>query len=512
MNRTLTVLSGSEHPATATTTMMEKSHPDERLTVTVKLKSKDESGLDENTQRVDHAAFKDIYGADPLAVCKVVEYGSSHGLIVTEVNLAERQVVFSGTVTQFESAFLVDLHQFEHDGGTFRGHLGGVYVPADLEGDIEAVLGLNNRQVAKPHFLYLMGVSGLANHGSQPQPFNPSQVAKLYNFPNGSGVGQTVAILELGGGYTPRDMKRYFSSQGHALPSISNVSVGGATNSPGSDADGEVGLDIQIVGCVAPGAKIVVYFAPNTSQGFVEAITDAAHDAKNKPSVISISWGGPESQWSASDRTALNNAVRDAGRLGVTVTVASGDAGSNDGIMDGQAHCDFPASSPYTLACGGTQLIGTTSITTEAVWNNASDSAGGGGISHNFSVPSYQTTSNHVKSANEPSYVGRGVPDVSGNADPNSGYNVLVDGQPAVVGGTSAVAPLWAGLIALLNQALGRRLGFVNPALYANTSAFHQITVPGNNGHYNASPSDKWNAVTGLGTPDGVKLLAALKK
>jgi kumamolisin len=337
-------------------------------------------------------------------------------------------------------------------------------------------------------------------------------VAQLYDFPTGfDASGQCIAIIELGGGYVVDDLDTYFQSLGIPAPEVTEVSVLGAKNSPGGDADGEVMLDIEVAAAVAPNVKIVVYFAPNTDQGFVQAITDAAHDTVNKPSVISVSWGGPESVWRRANKTAMNNALRDASLLGVTVTVASGDNGSADGLSDGKQHVDFPASSPYVLACGGTRLQGSGSnISQEIVWNDGDNGgATGGGISDFFPIPSYQAESNVPKSSNPGNFAGRGVPDVAGNADPVSGYEIRVDGQNTVVGGTSAVAPLWAGLIALFNQKLGSPVGFLNPLLYTSNlqGGFHDITQ-GNNGAFQAGTG--WDACTGLGSPDGAQLLAAL--
>jgi kumamolisin len=284
--------------------------------------------------------------------------------------------------------------------------------------------------------------------------------------------------------------------------------VDGAANSPGdpSGADGEVELDIQVAGAVAPGAKIAVYFAPNSDQGFVDAITTAVHDTANRPSTLSISWGGPESSWSQSSMTALDNACQSAAALGVTITVASGDSGSSDGTSTNTV--DFPASSPHVLACGGTELIANgTQISEEVVWNDQDSGGGatGGGFSTTYSVPSWQGSALPSGSS------GRGVPDVAGNASPETGYNIVVDGQQEIVGGTSAVAPLWAGLIALINQQLVQQgkqtVGFVNPALYQNPGGFHDITQ-GDNGSYSAGPG--WDACTGLGSPNGTAILSAL--
>jgi kumamolisin len=303
------------------------------------------------------------------------------------------------------------------------------------------------------------------------------------------------------------------------------VGVDGGANKPGPDpnADGEVMLDIEVTGAVAPGAKIAVYFAPNTDQGFIDAVTTAVHDTVRKPSVISISWGAQEEAWTQQSLTAFDQALQDAAAMGVTVCCAAGDDGSSDirdaSQRDGKPHVDFPAASPFALACGGTKLLGTgTTISSEVVWNEG-DSGTGGGVSNQFARPAYQAHASVPKSPK--GKTGRGVPDIAGDADPNTGYQVrLVGGQNAVIGGTSAVAPLWAGLVALLNQkltTLGKPvIGFCNPFLYTSLSqsaaALHDITQGNNDieglGKYKAKKG--WDPCTGLGTPDGEKLLAAL--
>jgi kumamolisin len=329
-------------------------------------------------------------------------------------------------------------------------------------------------------------------------------VAALYAFPTGvNGAGQTIGLIELGGGYNTSDITTYFQGLGLTPPTVAAVSVDGGANAPGdpSGADGEVALDIQVAGSIANGARIAVYFAPNTDQGFIDAITTAVHDTTNAPSVISISWGGPESSWAQSSVTALDDACQSAAALGVTITVACGDNGSSDGVSSGN-HVDFPASSPHVLACGGTELIASgATIGSEVVWNDgAQGGATGGGYSALFPLPSWQTSAG-IQGA------GRGVPDVAGDAAPESGYNILVDGEQEVVGGTSAVAPLWAALLALINQKKGTPVGFVNPALYPDEADFRDITQ-GNNGAYSAGPG--WDPCTGLGSPNGTKIAAAL--
>jgi kumamolisin len=320
-------------------------------------------------------------------------------------------------------------------------------------------------------------------------------------------------LIELGGGYKTADLKAYFKTLGLAVPTVTAVLVDGGKNAPSNanSADGEVMLDIEVSAAVAPGAKIAVYFTPNTDQGFIDAISTAVHDTTNKPSVISISWGGPESTWTAQSMTALDSACQAAAALGVTITVAVGDNGSTDGVAGTTNHVDFPASSPHVLACGGTKLVvsGST-ITSETVWNElaANEGATGGGVSDVFPLPSWQTNSN----VPVPTVAGggRGVPDVAGDADPSTGYTIRVDGETLPIGGTSAVAPLWAGLIALANAANGVSAGFVNPTFYASgaAKAFHDITQ-GDNPAFSAGPG--WDACSGLGSPIGTAIIAALK-
>jgi kumamolisin len=383
-----------------------------------------------------------------------------------------------------------------------------------MAGSVLAVLGLDNRPQAKPHFrvrqLASAGLSAAAIP-TAPSSYTPPQVAQAYQWPaTASGAGQTIAIIELGGGYRQTDLTTYFQSLNLTPPAITAVSVDKGKNAPSnsSSADGEVMLDIEVAASVAPGAKIVVYFCPNTDQGFTDAISTAIHDTTNKPSVISISWGGPESSWTAQAMTALDAACQSAAALGITITVASGDNGSTDGGTGNNV--DFPASSPHVLACGGTKLDANGStLVSEVVWNEqaVNDGASGGGVSNVFPLPSWQANANVPAPAM--SGGGRGVPDVSGDADPNTGYQIRVDGQNSVIGGTSAVAPLWAGLVAVANQQLGTQVGFLQPAIYAAkaAAAFNDVTE-GNNGAFSAGPG--WDACTGLGSPIASALITLL--
>jgi kumamolisin len=447
------------------------------------------------------AQFAQHCGADPSDLATLRRFASLHGLTETGADAGRRVLQLRAPPQALERAFGVTLGRYRLADG--RGPFLGCDTAPVLPAEAIAVLGLDRRPVARAHFR--------RPRSTPAQTYTPPEVGALYQFPAGTdGSAQAIAIIELGGGFSASDLARYFNSLGISKPpAVTAVSVAGGANTPGGDADGEVMLDIEVIGALAPAANIAVYFAPNTDQGFYEAISQAAHDTARHTTVMSISWGGPEDGWTAAARAAMESALEDAATLGVTVIVASGDGGSDDGVSGGAPHVDFPASSPYALACGGTKLIsGGGIITSEVVWNETSSGEGatGGGVSVEFSLPAWQQSAGVPRAPN--GQPGRGVPDVAGNADPQTGYQVLVDGQPQVIGGTSAVAPLWAALIARCNQKLGRPLGDVHAALYQLAAgAFNDITS-GNNGAYQARAG--WDACTGLGSPRGEALVTAL--
>ena len=522
-----TRLTGSERSIPASARKLRPVDPHERIEVSVYLRDPAASSLVGDTDthatqpgpQTSREAYIAAHSANQEDLAKVEAFAHAHQLGIAAVNPAARKVVLSGTVGQFTNAFETELQYYEHESETFRGRTGHLHVPNELEPIITGVFGLDDRPQAQTHFRYLNKRHKHKHHDVPPSGYTPLQLAQFYDFPSGlTGSGECIAIIELGGGYNDADLTTYFQQLGIATPTVVSVSVDGAQNTPAGDpnsADGEVALDIEVAGGVAPGARIAVYFAPNTDRGFLDAITQAIHDTTNNPSVISISWGGPESSWTSQAMTAMDQAFQAAASLGITVCVAAGDNGSSDGVSDQKAHVDFPASSPYVLACGGTRLDATNNqVTDEVVWNEMANNEGatGGGISDFFGLPTWQANAQVPLSIND-QHAGRGVPDVAADADPVTGYQVYVDGQSAPIGGTSAVAPLWAGLIALLNQKRGKAVGYLNPFLYQNYSqllqskALRDITS-GNNGGYTAGLG--WDACTGLGTPDGAFLLQAL--
>jgi len=517
------VLKGSEKTAAENAVHVKATPAKAKVTVSVIVKRKEplkinkRGGRANGPVRVSRAEYKKHHTADPDALKQVKAFAKEFNLKVVEDSTAaiRRTVQLTGAAADIKKAFGVELNQKTIDGVEYRVREGAISLPESITGSVLAVLGLDNRPQATPHFrLRREGANAAltaAGAPAQPSTYTPPQVAQAYQWPaTASGAGQTIGIIELGGGYRTADLKTYFQSLNVANPAITAVSVDGGKNAPSNanSADGEVMLDIEVAGSVAPGANIAVYFTPNTDQGFTDAITTAIHDTTNKPSAISISWGGPESSWTAQAMTAMDAACQSAAALGITITVAAGDNGSTDGLTGNNV--DFPASSPNVLACGGTELNANGStIVSEVVWNELAnnDGATGGGVSNFFPLPSWQANSNVP--APQQSGGGRGVPDVAGDADPNSGYNIRVDGQNIVVGGTSAVAPLWAGLVVVANQQLGTQVGFIQPAIYAAkaAAAFNDITE-GNNPAFSAGPG--WDACTGQGSPKASALIPLL--
>src|SRR5262252_2123773 len=545
-------IEGSERRPAPGARRVAAENPSAKLSVTIRVRRRTDApalpvhhNADTTTGHLSREEFAERFGASKADLDLVVSFARSKGLEVEETSTARRIVKVFGTVEQMNHAFGVDLGRYESPTETYRGREGAVNMPQEVAQVVEGVFGLDNRRMARragtrvaprapkafaPASGRVGSIETSTELGGGPSlnvtALTPPQVASLYDYPVTPGAaGQTIGLIEFGGGFAQADLNQFFSGLGGGFTAPTPVVVGmdGVTNNPGVDIneDGEVTLDICVASSVAANADIAVYFAPWTEQGWVDIITSAVHDTTNNPSVLSISWGWPEFEgidgftWTQQAINAVNQTFQEAAALGVTVFAASGDNGSDCGQGDGVAHVLYPASDPFVSSCGGTRISDVSGGSfTETTWSQSFGTTGGG-ISDFFSLPTYQIGSGVPLSAND-GHQGRGIPDIAGNADPASGYNLIVDGSSFPgVGGTSATAPLYAALVALCNARLGRSVGFLNPLLYAlnNTGVIRDIADNASNATggapgYTAGPG--WDAATGLGVVDGQGLLAAL--
>jgi kumamolisin len=467
------------------------------------------------------------YGARREDLDLVEQHAQAHDLMVVYRSEAERCIVLRGSLGDLLAAFPADVQMYHHSTGPYRGRRGEIHVPKQLDGVVTGVFGFDTRPKHRsPHRRKIMAAAGPGGKNG----VAATEFAKRYNFPTQfqgkplDGSGQTIAIIELGGGFRTSDLKVFFQEIHVQPPSVVSISVDHAGNHPtnANSDDGEVMLDIEVAGAVAPKAKIAVYFAPNLGdKGFMDAISAAVHDAHRKPSVISISWGGPEDSMDAHALSSFHDLFVAAAAMGVTVCVAAGDHGSADldaQHWDGKIHVDHPSVDDLVLSCGGTQID---AHGKDVVWNDGTPFnvnvpggggwAGGGGISEMVAVPAYQAQAKlPVSIAN--GKPGRGVPDIAMSA---TNYFTRVDRMEGASGGTSAVAPLMAGLVALLNQGKQKNVGFLNPFLYANATngVVHDVTTGTNAIEHTVkgySAATGWDACTGLGTPDGTAILSKL--
>jgi kumamolisin len=497
------------------------------LTLTIQLRARDETpaALEQIVEDIvagrraplDRKEFAAQFGARPEHVAALRRFAKANGFRVSQVSVARRVVQLSGTRGRLARAFGVNAVRYDFDGTSWQSLIGSIYLPTEIAPCIRTVFGFNERPD-----LQRAGAGAMSAKSSAPKKKSHNKVAytavevgDLYEFPKHlDGKGQSIAVIALGGGYLRSDMEEYFRELGLPMPDIRWKSVHGARNEPNGDTamfDGEVTGDIQTAGAIAPGAKIVVYFAPNTHRGFFEAISEAVHDPRACNTVVSISWGQAEGHWRRRTVSALNRVLLEAAALGVTVCCSSGDFGAYADQHDRVPHVNFPGSSPYALACGGTTLIGSGDlIHSERVWNNHTG-ASGGGVSSIFELPAWQRNCRVPKTSQ--GFRGRGVPDVGANADPLTGYRVYLRGKWEVGAGTSAASPLWAGLVARFNQERGGPVGLITPFMYDRFSHLLEaramvVITKGGNRLYRARKG--WSACTGLGTPRGLKLTRAL--
>ena len=527
---------GSDRVALPGARALGPTNPHTSIEVLLKLRGKKElpelAGRPSTTMTREELAA--TYGASEEDLDAVVRAFQRFGLTKVQADPATRSVRLSGTVTQMENAFQVKLFDYAHPSGNYRGRVGRVHVPAEVQGIVQGVFGLDDRRVARRRRHPISDTAHAKAISSAPSSwYTPAQLASHYNFPPGDGSGQTVGLLEFGGGYFASDLQHFCTLAGVSVPKVVTISTDGTSTSAKDGAEGEVMLDVEVVAGICPKATIAIYFAQFTEQGWITVLDAAMQDKTNNPGVLSVSWGFAEDAdiWTNQAMTQVNETLKEAALLGITVCVAAGDDGSSDAISDGHAHADFPSSSPYVLAVGGTTIPVKGGTQPDICWKEGdglrADQGGstGGGVSAVFPRPNWQEGVT-IKSVNPGAIVGRCVPDIAANADWNaSPYLLVVDGGAQPNGGTSAATPLWASLVTLINGArgAGKRIGYLTPLLYQTTSggvggptigqAGCTDVVSGNNvtdkiGGYSATPA--YDAVSGWGTPNGAELLKAV--
>lgn len=358
----------------------------------------------------------------------------------------------------------------------------------------------------------LPSASGAATPPDRTAP--PSEIAKLYNFPPGlDGSGQVIGLVEFAGGFKPAEIAAHFAADHQAPPQVVEIALEGGANRPDDiSASAQVVADIQLVGGVAPKAQLRVYFAPYGPGGWKAVIKKAVADGVG---ILLINWGAAESEWDRAELEAVNDALGKAARKGLTIIAAAGDRGVTPGAKR-RREVVFPASSPWVLAVGGTAMGSSDEgIASEVVWNEPSAGASGGGVSRLLERPDWQSA---VAIAGERAgaFAGRAIPDVSAAAW-QTFTKIGIAGGETGIGGTTVAAGLWVGLIARINQGLGRNVGHLNPRLYqaiGPARVLRAITKGDNSrpGVKGYAATGSWSPVAGWGVPDGVKLLDWLKR
>jgi len=527
-------LPGSYRPLASGAQRIGTPSPDEEIEVTVTLRGPQLPTADDVTAaRLDAGTYAARYGASADDAAKVKEELERFGLQVYDVSLPTRSLHARGTIQQMNSVFGVALGTYQSSAqGQFRAREGSITVPAPLDGIITGVFGLDDRRVARR-------ATTTTQTGSA--ALTPADLEARYQFPQGDGTGQTVAIAELGGAYFPADVQAFCQKYGLPVPAITPVSAGYPLLTPEQiqrmpkqerqnvlDDSVEVMMDIEIAAALCPAAAISVYFANFTQKGWIDLL-NAVATAQPLPVVLSISWGLAEdaTDWSGSAVQEINQRLQAAAMLGITVCAAAGDDGAGDQMQDGHAHVNFPASSPFVLSVGGTMLTGTPPE--EVVWwqppgyRAGGGGSTGGGVSTVFPRPAWQTV--QVASLNAGSIDGRVIPDIAALAGPPY-YDLIFQGQDSPNGGTSAATPLWAALLARIAAGLpaANQLRFLTPLLYGTAQNGQPVgqagctditsgdnhNDPGNNNDPPGVPGytagQGYDAVSGWGTPIGTQL------
>jgi kumamolisin len=509
---------------------------DTQLMITVYLKrDKHENGMTiqeyadaviAGTQPVlGHDEYVYQFGAVKDEVILVADWATDHNLTVIEANINSATVKLSGTAEQYNNIFNITLQTVTANDREYITHTGSITIPTDIDAVVDLILGLDNSVSFSHNAILETTTPGPLDPNLISSP-TPVDLALAYKFPRApggdlvQGNGACVAIIELGGGWTTQNLTSTFGRISQPNPTVVDVSVDGGVNDGGADvgSSGEVMLDIYCVGAVVPAAKIAMYFAPNSFQGFIDTIITPTNDTVNNPSVISVSWGTTDSNWGSTSRNAFETALAAAVVKGITVFIAAGDYGVR-ALSGGTTYTvQYPATSPYCVCAGGTviSINNDYSIASEVPWGTSGGSyAGGGGVSTIFSVPTWQTgfSSKTYPGGTVASLTGRGIPDVSAMATGYTFYYGAANYTGTFVG-TSATAPLLAGMMARLNAMSQKRIGFVNVDWYAvRTTAFNDQTTGDNHGGNTVGymADTGWDAATGLGTPIGTELYKLYK-
>ena len=543
-SKTHIVLSGSSRKKEPGSIKVRDVDPKQKIDVTIGLAGPKLPAPDEYVgQTFAPEEFAAKFGAKKEDADRVAKTLKKFGLKVDEVSLGTRSMKVSGTIAAMEKAFKANLAIIRSlERAEYRGREGSLHIPVELKGLITGVFGLDERRMARRKLAKTAAAPTAAKKPSAPlAPLTPADLEQRYNFPAGDSAGQTIAIAEFGGGYFAEDTAAFCAKYQRPLPNIQTISVDNtpvptlqevmqmpvAQRNDVLGESGEVMMDVEIIAALCPQAQILVFFSSFDQGGWVDLLDKAI---AARPVALSVSWGLAEDSdgWSQGAVRAINDRLNAARLQGITICVSSGDDGSGDQDDDGHGHIDFPSSSPFTLSVGGTMLSKSGSTVREVTWfeapgrrTNKGGGATGGGVSTIFPRPAWQNV--QITSINQGSIDGRVIPDIAALSG-SPFYDLIFIGLDSPNGGTSASAPLWASLIARINALLPapKRQRFLTPILYQNgprnvpvgKAASRDITV-GNNASspspgvgYQATPG--FDAVSGWGVPDGVKLLAAL--
>lgn len=513
--------------------------------------------------------FAAQFGPTPDQQQAVEDYLTQQGFTITQTYPNRLVVDFSGPQSLVKQVFGVSINDYQSPlGRTFFANANVPTLPAYLASYVSFIGGLDNANQFHhaPISSQYTPTSTNANAASNCPTagsggggggifgggvaYIPSQFATAYNYDGLhnaglQGVGQTVGVFELDG-YSMSDVQTYTQCFGGGNVPVQNVLVDGFNGQPGAGAI-EVELDMEAIMSMAPKlSKLLVYEAPNTTQGYND---EFARIVSDRTPVISVSWGDCETNIGQQEATQENKYFQEAAAQGQTILVASGDSGSETCWQQNYNPAlvaDDPATQPYVTAVGGTTLSLNSNNTyqSEHVWNGGFfGGAGGGGISQFWKQPSWQTGPG---TQNSYSNGMRETPDVSLDADPATGYPIyctagsscsgsggIIGGSSGwlTIGGTSAAAPMWAAMIALTNEEAAQQgkgpVGFLNPLLYKIASSshygsdFHDITppsdptVPSNNDELGfnggAYPvTNGYDMATGWGSFNAAKLAADL--